>query len=208
MRVTRICTIAHERGSCSRQLKPTDAVADRRHAPEAVRCDNRSGGLMGDLTKQARSFLAGECLYFKEADALWRGLRDQENEPSLARAVLARLRDSGRQGRVLRIHRCPGHALRVRIVRSRRRRGDDTRCTGNRLAADRNCGDDFASRRWPDSAASGQDAGGCADRTEREPGKTGGAICSSAADSGAAHVLTCWCPSTERISPALNSMSH
>ncbi|AMY06926.1 Patatin-like phospholipase [Luteitalea pratensis] len=56
---------------------------------------------MGDLTKQARSFLAGECLYFKDADALWRGLRDHENEPSLARAVLARLRDSDRESEIV-----------------------------------------------------------------------------------------------------------
>lgn len=55
---------------------------------------------MSELTVRARSFLAGEALYFADADALWRELRDS-NELSLARAVLARLRESDRVDDIL-----------------------------------------------------------------------------------------------------------
>ncbi|MEO8368401.1 MAG: patatin-like phospholipase family protein [Candidatus Solibacter sp.] len=44
-----------------------------------------------DLVTQARSFLAGESLTFKEADQLWQGLGKEDKLP-LARAVLSRLR--------------------------------------------------------------------------------------------------------------------
>lgn len=56
---------------------------------------------MSDLTTNARKFLAGDRLYFAEANALWRALLDDENEPSLARAVLARLRDGDREPGIL-----------------------------------------------------------------------------------------------------------
>src|SRR5688500_13523386 len=55
---------------------------------------------MSGLTTRARSFLAGECLTFADADALWRQLRDG-HELSLARAVLARLRDSDHEDDIL-----------------------------------------------------------------------------------------------------------
>src|ERR1700687_2132951 len=42
---------------------------------------------------RARSFLAGEALPFEGANVLWRELLDQD-EPSLARLVLTRLRES------------------------------------------------------------------------------------------------------------------
>jgi len=55
---------------------------------------------MSESTARARSFLAGEALYFAEADALWRELK-KGDELSLARAVLARLRESDRVGDIL-----------------------------------------------------------------------------------------------------------
>ena len=55
---------------------------------------------MSTLMERARSFLAGEALYFAEADALWRQLRDS-NEVSLGRAVLTRLRSSERDADIL-----------------------------------------------------------------------------------------------------------
>ena len=46
---------------------------------------------MTDYVAQARSFLAGESLTFREADRLWKELRKLD-ELSLSRAVLSRLR--------------------------------------------------------------------------------------------------------------------
>ena len=46
---------------------------------------------MPDFVTQARGFLAGESLTFKEADNLWKELRKLDKLP-LARAVLSRLR--------------------------------------------------------------------------------------------------------------------
>jgi hypothetical protein len=47
---------------------------------------------MADLRTQASKFLAGESLSFKDANELWQALKEQD-ELSLARAVLARIRD-------------------------------------------------------------------------------------------------------------------
>src|SRR6476659_5691183 len=55
---------------------------------------------MDSANKRARSFLAGEALSFVEADALWRSLRDG-NEPSLARSVLSRLRETDYDSTIL-----------------------------------------------------------------------------------------------------------
>ena len=55
---------------------------------------------MDSPNERARSFLAGEALSFVEADALWRSLRDHD-EPSLARSVLSRLRESDHDSTIL-----------------------------------------------------------------------------------------------------------
>jgi predicted acylesterase/phospholipase RssA len=55
---------------------------------------------MDSPSERARSFLAGESLSFVEADALWRSLRDHD-EPSLARSVLSRLRESDHDSTIL-----------------------------------------------------------------------------------------------------------
>ena len=47
---------------------------------------------MADAVTRAQSFLAGEALTFQEADALWQQLQ-KDNHVSLARAVLARMRE-------------------------------------------------------------------------------------------------------------------
>ena len=47
---------------------------------------------MSDQFARARAFLGGEDLIFEEADSLWRKLQEAD-ELSLARSVLARLRD-------------------------------------------------------------------------------------------------------------------
>ena len=55
---------------------------------------------MDSPNERARSFLAGEALSFVEADLLWRALRDG-GEPSLARSVLSRLRESDHDSAIL-----------------------------------------------------------------------------------------------------------
>jgi predicted acylesterase/phospholipase RssA len=55
---------------------------------------------MSEWTERARKFLAGEALYFAEADDLWRKLKDGD-ELSLARAVVARLRESDHDADIL-----------------------------------------------------------------------------------------------------------
>ncbi len=54
---------------------------------------------MDECATRARSFLAGEALTFADADALWQSLRDRE--PSLARSVLSRLRESDYDAAIL-----------------------------------------------------------------------------------------------------------
>jgi predicted acylesterase/phospholipase RssA len=56
--------------------------------------------LVSELIAKGRSFLAGEALPFADADALWHSLLDR-NEPSLARAVLARLREADHDANIL-----------------------------------------------------------------------------------------------------------
>jgi len=55
---------------------------------------------MSEQLQRARDFLAGEALYFTEAHALWQMLLNQ-NDLSVARAVLARLREAYADDQVL-----------------------------------------------------------------------------------------------------------
>ena len=55
---------------------------------------------ISELIAKGRSFLAGEALRFADADALWNSLLER-NEPSLARAVLTRLREADHNADIL-----------------------------------------------------------------------------------------------------------